>query len=135
VLLNAQGVWDCIIYGFTNGQFREFFAKRKLRTVILFVLGPLLVIPLLLRRAYLYRQKKREDRNPEYQEVASFAPAPTSIFPLSSKAHPVPNDGIAASLSLDDKQQAATSSGSFLSVPKMADMTTFVSDDEREDLK
>lgn len=54
VLLNAQGMWDSVIYGLTNGRFRDFFRRRVGRTLLLFAGGPVLVVPLLLRRLYLY---------------------------------------------------------------------------------
>jgi len=53
-LITAQGAWDCVVYSSTNGRFRNYYTKRVLRTLLLFVLGPLLVVPLLLRRAVLY---------------------------------------------------------------------------------
>lgn len=57
-LITAQGAWDCVVYSSTNGRFRNYYTKRLLRTLLLFVLGPLLVVPLLLRRAVLYFSRR-----------------------------------------------------------------------------
>jgi hypothetical protein len=100
-LITGQGAWDCIIYSSTNGRFRHFYTKRVLRTVVLFVFGPLLVVPLLLRRALLYFSRRCLCCAPD--ALAPAAPHSSSasgsegelllresFFPLSrSFSHPV----------------------------------------------
>lgn len=115
VMMNLQGALDCIIYGVTNGRFRNFFRKRMWRTVVLFLFGPVLVIPLFIRRVILFFSRKIKQRTqdskrhsqmqrPDSPSTSGYRALPTasksaSFFPLSSSsASPTPELGIASSL-------------------------------------
>lgn len=116
--LNSQGVWDSLIYGFTNGRFRAFFRKRFARTLILLILGPLLILPLFIRWAYKALQKKccgapkssrpfqesfsmlgERPSSPETSfEQPTSSSSSKSLFPLSASGnHPLPRLNYATS--------------------------------------
>ncbi len=142
-LLTAQGFWDAIIYGATNGRFRAFYFKRVWRTLVLFVFGPLLVAPLLLRRGVKYARKRcctscggdRAEERPESgglgssTEGESLLRSDASFFPLSrSFSHPMPDTGIVASL---PKSLIAPVRGHTpVQSKSMVDASAFVSDEE-----
>jgi hypothetical protein len=138
-LLTAQGFWDALIYGATNGRFRSFYFKRVWRTLVLFVFGPLLVVPLLVRRCVKYARKRccgggegelsaREGLGSS-TEGESLIKSDASFFPLSrSFSHPVPETGIVASLpkSLTSSARGHTPVQS----KSMVDASAFVSDSD-----
>ena len=148
-LLTAQGFWDAIIYGATNGRFRAFYFKRVWRTLVLFVFGPLLVLPLLLRRGVKYGRKRccggggegggegegEEGRGAlgSSAEGESLLRSDGSFFPLSrSFSHPVPDTGIVASLP-KSLTAAAARGHTPVQSRSMVDASAFVSDDDDDD--
>ncbi len=157
-LLTAQGFWDAIIYGATNGRFRNFYFKRIWRTVVLFIFGPLLVVPLLLRRAFKYASPRcccstggqglgerdleegtrggREGRGRRTRTLGSSTEGESllrsddSFFPLSrSFSHPVPDSGIVASL---PKSSSLVRANTPVQSKSMVDASAFVSDSDDE---
>lgn len=146
VMLNTQGFWDAIVYGVTNGRFRDFFRKRVFRTVILFLFGPVVVVPLFLRRMFLFVSQKWCSAEQEIvpdspSEVDPFlyssnqdsgssiminseSKSKTSLFPLSSSTNPIPDMGYATSFTAisDEPKQA--------SVPKYGEMDSEESSDD-----
>jgi len=66
ILLQLQGLFDAIVFGATNKQFRQYFAKQRLwQKLINLLFAPILLLPALLR--FMYR--KANSLGDTYEEL------------------------------------------------------------------